>query len=327
VPVSAATLPGSAVSGAVNHSTTPGASVFSALSPALPTTTTTSAPGSVGSAPTTTSTTLIPPPPTGKPIKVLLLGDSMAGSLGVGLAQYEANSNVQIVNEGIPGCSLAMGQEIKVLFYTLPPGSPCSGTDPNAIVDQWQKWVDEYNPDVVVYVARGETFDTEIDNKWTNLGQASYNAYVASRFRTAVQVLGSKGATVVLLTTPYYDSGTAPSGTIWPEDATDRVTIDNKIIRNVAATETTEDGHQVYVFDLNTVVDPNNAFATSLDSVPLRCADGVHFTPPGGVFVGLQLLPDMAQLGLAHRAASPGGAWPGHLPPSTPTWYPKLPCG
>jgi peptidoglycan/LPS O-acetylase OafA/YrhL len=324
VPVEAASIPGSAVSGDVNNSKPNGASTFSALSPPVPTTTTTTVPGTPASS---TPSTLVPPPPTGQPIKVLLLGDSMAGSLGVGLAQYESNSNVQIVNEGIPGCSLAMGQEIKVLFYTLPPGPPCSGTDPNAIVNQWQKWVNAYNPDVVIYVARGETFDTEVKNKWTNLGEADYNQYVADRYSAAIKVLGSRGATVVLLTTPYYDSGTSPSGVIWPEDATSRVTTDNQIIRTVAKSATIEDGHQVYVFDLNTVVDPNNAYAANLDSVPLRCGDGVHFTPPGGVFVGLQLLPDVAQLGLAHRTASPSGAWPGHLPPSTPTWYPKLPCG
>ena len=38
------------------------------------------------------------------------------------------------------------------------------------------------------------------------------------------------------------------------------------------------------------------------------------------------LLPDLARLGIAHRAASPSGAWPGHLPASTPKWFPKLPC-
>ena len=130
----------------------------------------------------------------------------MAGSLrGRQPTQYEANSNVQIVNEGIPGCSLAMGQEIKVLFYTLPPGPPCSPAPTHDRSHrQWQKWVDAYNPDVVVYVARGETFNTEVDNKWTNLGQSSYNQYVADRFRDAVKVLGSRRASVVLMTTPYY---------------------------------------------------------------------------------------------------------------------------
>jgi peptidoglycan/LPS O-acetylase OafA/YrhL len=313
VPVGAS-LQGSSV---VNQEGPPtaGLHLASMLSPPLPTTTTTTTTPSQSGTGTT------------KPIKVLLVGDSIAGSLGVGLAAYQGNDNIQLVNEGIPGCSLSMATEIRVLFYTLPPGAPChQNNNPDSLFDQWQKWVNAYNPDVVVYVARGETFDNELNGTWQNLGEAAYDKYVENRYRQAVDVLGSRGATVVLMTTPYYDSGTSPSGTIWPEDATNRVVLDNQIIRQVASSETTDGGHQVYVFDLGSLVSPGNAYTPSVDGVSTRCSDGVHFTVSGGVFVGLQVLPDLAVLGRAHASASPGGSWPGHLPPSTPSWYPKLPC-
>jgi peptidoglycan/LPS O-acetylase OafA/YrhL len=270
-------------------------------------------------APTTTD-------PSTAPVKVLFVGDSIAGSLAVGMAQYEANDNIQIVNEGIPGCSLSMNQMIRVLFYTLPPGSPCDPNNPDALFAQWQKWVDAYNPDVVVYVARGETFDQEHDGQWMNLGEPSFDSYVEQRYRQAVDILGSRGAAVVLATSPYYSSGTSPAGTPWPEDAASRVQIDNQIIRKVASTETTISGHQVYVFDLNLVVSPDHQYAASIGGVNLRCSDGVHFSRSGGVFVGLQLLPDLAELGRAHQASSPGGAWPGRLPATDPAWFQKLPC-
>ena len=57
-------------------------------------------------------------------MRVLLVGDSVAGSLGVGLARRRARYDVQLVNEGSPGCSVAMDQQIKVLWYTIPPGTP-----------------------------------------------------------------------------------------------------------------------------------------------------------------------------------------------------------
>ena len=85
-------------------------------------------------------------------------------------------------------------------------------------------------------------------------------------------------------------------------------------------------GNKVYVYDLNQVVDPGGQYTASEDGVNLRCNDGVHFSLSGGMFVGAQLLPDLAALGQAHAAASPGGSWPGPLPPSTPSWYEKLPC-
>ena len=193
--------------------------------------------------------------------------------------------------------------------------------------DTWRKWVDAYNPDVVVYLARGETFDQEVGGQWQNIGQPGFDSYLANRYRQAVAVLGSRGASVVLLTSPYYDSGTSPAGTPWPEDAPARVTLDNATMREVATTTPSgTDGSRVYVFDLNALVSPGNTFSPTVDQINVRCNDGVHFTRSGGIYVGQRLAPELAALGQAHATASPGGAWPGPLPPSTPSWFTSLPC-
>ncbi len=322
---------------------------ISIQTPVSTTTTTTTTQPAVAGQPTTTlpptTTTTAPPPPTylslplpastgkpNKPVKVLIVGDSIAGTLGVGLAQFanEGHYKVQFANEGVPGCSVSMQAQIKALFYTLPPGPPCNPTNPDALFTTWRKWVDSYNPDVVLYVARGETFDQQVGGKWQNLGQAAFDTYVANRFREGVNVLGSKGATVVLMTSPYYNSGTGPSGGPWPEDALSRVQIDNSTIRQVASSSATgagtPPGGKVYVFDLNTVVDPGNKYDASIGQVNIRCTDGVHFSESGGIYVGLRLLPDLVALGQPHATGSPGGAWPGTMPPSTPSWFPNLPC-
>ncbi len=142
---------------------------------------------------------------------------------------------MQIANEGTPGCSLSMQAQIKVLFYTVAPDAPCDvGKNPASLFDTWRKWVDAYNPDVVVYLARGETFDQQVGGRWQNIGQAGFDSALVDRYRQAVSVLGSRGASVVLPTTPYYDSGTSPAGTPWPEDAPARVTADNATMRQVA---------------------------------------------------------------------------------------------
>jgi len=271
---------------------------------------------------------LAPLAPLTPPTKVLVVGDSLAGSLNVGLSLDAAGDNVQIVNEGIPGCSLAMGApKIKVLFYTVAPTPPCGPGSPPPLLSQWQKWVAAYNPDVVAYVARGETFDEqESGGQEADLGQPNFDSFVERRFRQAISVLGARGAAVVLMTTPYYDSGHSPAGTIWPENAPGRVVMDNRLIRLAASGPGTTDGHAAYVFNLNGLVSPGNRFASVVDGVKLRCDDGVHFTSAGGAFVARQLLPLLAQLGQAHQKVSPGGAWPGSMPPSTPAWYAKLPC-
>ena len=236
--------------------------------------------------------------------------------------------NVQIANEGTPGCSLSMQTQIKVLFYTVAPDAPCAvGQNPDSLFDTWRKWVDAYNPDVVVYLARGETFDQEVGGRWENIGQPGFDSYLVNRYRQAVSVLGSKGASVVLATTPYYDSGTSPAGTPWPEDAPARVTDDNATMRQVATTTPAgTDGSRVYVYDLNAAVSPDHAFSPTVGQINVRCTDGVHFTRSGGIYVGQRLAPALAALGQAHATGSPGGGWPGPLPPSTPSWFSNLPC-
>ena len=283
---------------------------------------------------------------TNRPVKVLLVGDSIAGTLGVGLAQYAQmeHDKVQIVNEGDPGCSVSMQSQIKTLWYTLAPGPPCDVKDnPDSLFTAWRGWVDAYNPDVVLYLARGETFDQQIRGQWQNIGQPGFDDYVTSRYREAVSVLGSRGATVVLMTSPYYDSGASSSGVPWPEDAPGRVQLDNETIRQVAsppASPTASPSRSpstssvvaagtsagVFVFDLNAVVDPNGQYDASIDNVNVRCGDGVHFSASGGIYVGLRLLPDLVALGQSHAVSSPGGVWPGALPPSIPSWFPSLPC-
>jgi hypothetical protein len=162
------------------------------------------------------------------------------------------------------------------------------------------------------------------------LSQVSFDDFVASRYRDAVSVLGSRSATVVLMTSRYYDSGSQPAGGPWPEDGPARVQIDNSTIRAVASTSTTGTGTategKVYVFDLNQVVDPSGKYSPTIGPYNIRCNDGVHFSRSGGEYVGLKLLPDLLALGQGHAVASPGGAWPGTMPPSTPSWFPKLPC-
>jgi hypothetical protein len=343
--------------------------------------------GRVGHTPTTRATStpttapvalpLLSPPvrpiPTPKPVKVLLVGDSLAGSLGVGLAPYASEEHVQIVNEGIPGCSLSMQTEIKVLFYTVPPSAPCDvGNNPDSLLDVWRQWVDAFNPDVVVYLGRGETFDQQVGGEWESADQPSFDSYLASRYQEAVNVLGSRGAAVVLAATPYSDSGTTPSGALWPEDVPARAQLADATMRSVEAAadaagqagtagqagiagqagtagQTGTAGKadpagktgaaeiaahaglaaaapKVFVFDLNALISPGNQYAPSVGGVNVRCTDGVHFSPSGGLFVGLQLVPVLAVLGQVHALAAPGGAWPGPLPPSTPPWFQKLPC-
>ncbi|MGA3148429.1 MAG: acyltransferase family protein [Acidimicrobiales bacterium] len=288
----------------------------------------------------------------GQEVKVLLVGDSMAGTLGVGLASEAPRYGMQLMNDGTPQCSLSMDQEFQVLWYRLTPAPPCKPGDPNALFQRWQQIVDAYNPDVVVYLGRGEQFDQEVDSRWGHLGQRWFDGWVASRFRRAVGVLGSRGAAVVLMLPPVSDSGES-THLAAVEDQPERVTIDSTIIGDIvaqaeAAADRTVRGGQaatspstpelsaaaldragpssVTTFDLASLLSPGDRFTSSIGGTLMRCSDGVHFTTAAGQAVATRLFPVLASLGRRHHDTSPRGRWPGTPPPADPSWTSELNC-
>jgi hypothetical protein len=270
----------------------------------------------------------LPPPASrvdlpARPVRILLVGDSLAGSLGVGLSAVAAQYGAEIVNRGAPGCSLVEGSEVRVLWYTDPPGSPCRADDPASLLQTYGSWVARSDPDVVVYLARSDTLDTELHGRWQHLGQPALDRWAESRFQAAVPVLASEGARVVFLTSPFYDSGEQGDGQPWPENAPNRVATDNKLLDQAAR----HDPGQVAVFDLGDLLSRAGRYAASVDGVPVRCQDGVHLTVPGGEWVAARLLPTLVAFGKAHATAPAAGARAPLAPASPPGWYTRLPCG
>ncbi len=255
------------------------------------------------------------------PVRMLLVGDSMAGSLSVGLTLIAKRYDVEVINRGGGGCSLASDQAERVLWYTVPPGPPCVPDRPDALLSRMRAWVREFDPDVVVYLARSETLDTEVSGSWQHLGEPAFDRWVQRRLGQAVQVLGSEGAKVVFLTSPYYDSGRQGNGQPWPENNPARVVVDGALMTAVARA----DPGKVSVVDFTKLTAPSGHYTAAVDGVDLRCGDGVHITPQGGEWIGARLLPWIAALGRSHADAV--GPRPLLAPAPPPSWYGELPCG
>jgi len=256
-------------------------------------------------------------------VRVLVVGDSMAGSLAVGLSAMAGRFGAEVVDESSPGCSLATDQLVHVLWYTDPPGRPCVAGDPGALLARMGGWVRRYDPDVVVYLARSDTLDIEHDGTWQHLGEPAFDRWVAGRYAAAAAVLGSEGARVVLLTTPYYDSGEQGDGAPWPENDPARVATENALLAEVA-----DHSPGTSVFPLGRLLSPEGRYTASVAGVRVRCADGVHLTPAGGAWVGAHLLARLVALGRPHLTQAVASGRPPLRPQAgVPWWYAKLPCG
>ncbi len=256
------------------------------------------------------------------PVRVLLVGDSMMGSLGVGLSTVASHYGAEVVNRGFPGCSLSEATQVRLLWYTLPPGPPCDAANPQQILTTYGSLVRQFDPDVVVYFARSDTLDTERGGTWQHLGQASFDGWAESRFEQAIRVLSSTGAHVVLLTNPYYQSGAQSDGQPLPENQPSRVAIDKRLLDEAAA----NDPGAATVVDLGSMLSPSGQFSTLVDGVPVRCSDGIHLTVPGGQWVGERLFPHLVALGQPHAATASLQHRPPLSPQTPPAWYTRLPC-
>jgi peptidoglycan/LPS O-acetylase OafA/YrhL len=257
-------------------------------------------------------------------IRVLLVGDSMAGSLGAALAAEAPRYGIQLVNEGHPGCAVTTDSEFRFLLYRNPPGPPCQEGKPSALLDLWRTYVTKYRPQVVVYLGRTDLFDQDYDGSWTSIGNPAFDDFFRSQLTAGVHILSSGGAHVVLLTSPYYDSTITSPGSTVPEDTPGRVSDYDRIIEEVA-----KGSQAVTVYPLSQVIDPGHAYQGTVDGVAMRCSDGVHFSVAAGQVIAPSLLPQLARLGRSTRLASsvdPTSATVA-LPAAVPAWYDKLQCG
>jgi peptidoglycan/LPS O-acetylase OafA/YrhL len=264
-----------------------------------------------GTSATSTPTSSVPgSTANGPPVKVLLVGDSIAETLGEGLGETSVQDtyNYVLYDRAILGCGVADGTEAQVMGTddSIVPacgGPPSPNDSPNETIPwatQWTNEIAQIHPNVVVEGAgRWELVDRLYEGKWTNILQPRFAAYVKSQLEKAAEVANGAGIPMVFLTAPCTDEGEQPDGAPWPEDNPARRTEYNRLLHQVAA----EHPQTVSVDDLDKAACPGGKYAPSVQGVVIRTVqDGVHFTPQGGVFLAPSLMPPIVAAGRAQLA-------------------------
>jgi peptidoglycan/LPS O-acetylase OafA/YrhL len=263
--------------------------------------------------PSGTSSTPIPATLAKAPVRVMLVGDSVSFTLGVGLATQDRHFHLNVSNLGILGCGVDQGPEVwddnQGRLVELPTAVPCRVVPKKGYVPwatAWSEWIPKVRPNVVVLLAgRWEVDDRLYEGHRTNILNKGYATYTKHQLERAVQIGTSGGARMVLMTAPCYDIGEQLNGQPWPQDDIRRVQKYNSLVREVGAEFPTK----VTVQDLYSMVCPDGKFMPTLDGLPLRDADGVHFSMAGGAGAALlapRILPLWEQLG--HEQEADGGA-------------------
>jgi hypothetical protein len=292
----------------------------------------------VGTVPATALSAPVPAQFSATPTRVLLVGDSQALTLGIGLeaalkAHPKTYDDLRLLNEGILGCGVADGTTGEQSGGTFVVGAPCT-PDPQsancppggifgpkqnvpcqAWAAAWTDWVKQLQPNVVVLLAGGsEILDRLYRGHMTNILQPTFADYVENQLEKAVQIATAHGALMVFETKPCQSTGEQPNGQPWPQDSAARQEAYNGLLQKVAARHP----DQVYVQDLNSYVCPGGKYTESLDGVPVRQSDGSHFAlepGAGGDYLAPAMLPYWVDLGHVQEARANGASVPhGSLP-------------
>jgi peptidoglycan/LPS O-acetylase OafA/YrhL len=222
-------------------------------------------------------------------LRVLIVGDSLALTVAVGMAPFARDYGIDLGGRSHTGCGVAVA---------LPLADHGLIGNPFGNCPTWPTWwaddVRELHPQVVGLVTGfWEVVDRWYQGRWQHLGDPAFDAYETAQLEHAVSVLSAGGARVALFTAPYFRTGEQPNGDPWPQDATARVDRLNQLMAEVAARHP----HTVSVIPLHALLDPGGHFTWTIDGSVVRQGDGVHTTLDGGAYLAPEVLPLLAALG------------------------------
>ncbi|MCJ7436816.1 MAG: acyltransferase [Acidimicrobiia bacterium] len=226
------------------------------------------------------------PGATAPPGKVLVVGDSVAKTLGDGFDRESHAAGVELFNRGELACGLAQKGRIERGGRWVDTEATCDDWPA-----QWQAYVDEIDPDVSTAIF--DVFvvsDLEVDGKSLPFGSKASDRYLLRQLDRGVDILRSRGGSVVLATAPSNERPEVVGQAVrWAEDDPARIDHWNALLRRYVKDRSDPN---VTVADLNEYVSPKGRFTNARDGVMLRY-DGVHFNPKAGQLVFRWLLPQL----------------------------------
>ncbi len=230
------------------------------------------------------------------PMRLLVLGDSIAMTLGMGLSvAAQKDYGVSVIDDATVGCDLDPQLQVFTSGAAGPATPGCDnwrGLWPFVIAGQ--------RPQVVALgLGRWEVADHLLDGRWVHIGEPAWNEHLTSDLQSAINILHSFGAKVVLFTMPYVDpSDRQPDGQPWSENTPVRVQAYNALVRQLAAMHP----GVVSVIDLNRMLSPDGVYSASVSGVDVRSPDGIHVSVEGGELLRGQILPAVDRIGLEDEA-------------------------
>jgi hypothetical protein len=203
------------------------------------------------------------------PKRVLVIGDSLAFTLGAPMMDDEDRYGVQISNAAQLGCAFSTKGQLNVNGTWEDPPDGCSTE-----LESWARDVARVHAqEVVVELGYRDEFDWRWGNKTVHLGMPAFDAYLQRQIDHDVQVLGRGGVKVLFLSVPYTHPPDRADGTPAPAASPARHAQINAMLQ----AEASRHPGAVQVLNLDRTVSPDNRYDARVKGQLCRF-DGVHFS-------------------------------------------------
>jgi len=223
-----------------------------------------------------------PESPLGRPLRIGVVGDSLAGEIGVGLQMWaEGLDFAEVEIQATRGCGLARGA--------------WGGRDVDERrirnCDSWPERVmeafEEFRPDTIVVVTTGWDMIPRGHPDWAyilKIGHPAYDRWLLAEYDSAVDLFSKLGAQMVWLTTPCMsDPSEMNYGVYNPKN---RAEMNRNILPKLASRH----ADRVTLVDLEAAICPDGQYAKSLFGIEdFRRDDGIHLSKPAQYWVGTWL--------------------------------------
>ena len=236
--------------------------------------------------------------------RVLVVGDSVARTMGYGLERWAEESGSAVVwTTATLGCGLLNDGLVREMqFRPGPSPKRC-----REIEAGWRAQVEQFDPEVVVVFSSIWDLQERRLDDWEDFlrpGDPVFEAHLLERYRESVEILSSRGAVVIWVQGPCAKAPMRPGAN--PIGAgpygIDRLLHVNHDILPILAEEYPE---SVALLDLFPVLCPAGEFVGGVDGVEHIRPDGVHFSHEGAIWIaggqGPRILEMASRLEAARR--------------------------
>ncbi len=226
-----------------------------------------------------------PPPPTPlhraitlpRPLRVLVVGDSVGQTLGRGLELWAMQTRRAVVeNDAIPMCALGRTLEFETpLGGVLTPSDACADW-----AAKWPQTIASFDPDVVIvqYTVWEIEARKLADGRFARPGDPALDRWQLSEYQAAADVLSARGAPVLWVDSACEGQPIGHDDPFW--------VVDYRTIPALARSRP-----YVHMVDLNHLLCPHGPPNPDFGGVHDIRPDGAHFSDAGALALAEWLMP------------------------------------